>query len=96
MMKIKSGRGGRPIIADVLMIITAMIMAVLVFVLAFFGRYEFKNLEVRINGVVYEGWASLNRGAISKQDFAAGDELELGFGTDWILRPGDSRWYECT
>ncbi len=38
----------------------------------------FKNLEVRINGAVYEGWASLNGGAISKSDFAGGDELELG------------------
>jgi len=140
MMKIKSSRARRPIIADVLMIITAMVMAVLVFVLAyqllwsvteiphvnlmiedakagssditivhmgksrienafapdssshgyFLDGTTFKNLEVRINGTVYEGRASLNRGAISKPDFAAGDELELELGSDWVLHSGDS------
>jgi len=50
----------------------------------------FESIEVRINGAVYEGWASLNSGAISKPDFAAGDELELGLGSDWILHYGDS------
>ena len=50
----------------------------------------FENIEVRINGEVYEGWASLNNGAISKPDFAAGDELELGLGAGWRLHSGDS------
>ncbi len=48
----------------------------------------FENLEVRIDGAVYEGWASLNDGAISKSDFAAGDELELGLNRQ--LSPGDT------
>jgi flagellin-like protein len=48
----------------------------------------FKNMEVRINGAIYEGWASLNSGAISKADFAGGDELELGL--DMQLSQGDS------
>jgi len=47
----------------------------------------FENMEVRINGAIYEGWASLNSGAISKADFAGGDELELGLG--WQLSQGD-------
>ena len=50
----------------------------------------FKDLEVRLNGAIYEGWASLNSGAISKADFAVGDELELGLGPDWRLHSGDS------
>jgi len=52
----------------------------------------FENMEVRINGAIYEGWASLNGGAISKSDFAGGDELELGLGSgsDWSLHSGDS------
>ncbi len=45
----------------------------------------FKNLEVRIDGAVYEGWASLNGGAISKSDFAGGDELELGLNRQLSL-----------
>lgn len=64
---------------------------------AFTPSYDYKvnastfdNIEVRINGTVYEGWASLNRGAISKLDFVAGDELELGLGPSWKLRSGDS------
>ena len=50
----------------------------------------FENMEVRINGAIYEGWASLNSGAISKADFAGGDELELGLGAGWRLHSGDS------
>ncbi len=47
----------------------------------------FENMEVRLNGAIYEGWASLNSGVISKADFAGGDELELGLG--WQLSQGD-------
>ena len=46
------------------------------------------NIEVRINGAVYEGWASLNGGAISKGDFECADELKLGL--DRQLSKGDS------
>ena len=51
----------------------------------------FENIEVRINGSVYEGWASLNRGEIAKSDFEVGDELELGLasGSGWTLSTGD-------
>ena len=48
----------------------------------------FEDLEVRIDGAVYEGWASLNSGAISKSDFTGGDELKLGL--DRQLSQGDS------
>lgn len=48
----------------------------------------FEDLEVKIDDAVYEGWASLNSGAISKSDFAGGDELELGL--DRQLSRGDS------
>ncbi len=47
----------------------------------------FENMEVRLNGTIYEGWASLNSGVISKADFTGGDELELGLG--WQLSQGD-------
>jgi FlaG/FlaF family flagellin (archaellin) len=38
---------------------------------------SFNELEVRINGAIFAGTASLNTGAIAKPDFAAGDELVL-------------------
>jgi flagellin-like protein len=40
----------------------------------------FENLEVKINGEIYEGWASLNAAEIAKRNFEVGDELELGLG----------------
>ncbi len=49
----------------------------------------FEDIEVRINGLVYEGWASLNRGEIAKPGFEVGDEFELGLGSGWTLSPGD-------
>ena len=49
----------------------------------------FENMEVRINGAIYEGWASLNTGEIGKEDFEVGDELELGLGAGWKLSQGD-------
>lgn len=53
----------------------------------FLNSTTFKNMEVRINGSIYEGEASLNRGEIAKPDFEAGDELELRLG--WNLTQGD-------
>jgi len=50
----------------------------------------FKNIQVRINGSIYKGWASLNTEGIAKPDFEVGNELELGFGPDWTLSQGDS------
>lgn len=50
----------------------------------------FENLEVMINGSIYEGWASLNANEIAKTSFEVGDELELGFGANWTLSPGDT------
>ena len=47
----------------------------------FLNATVFENMEVRINGSVYEGWASLNAGEISKRNFAVGDELKLGFAS---------------
>ncbi|MEA2033355.1 MAG: hypothetical protein U9N41_07220 [Euryarchaeota archaeon] len=47
-------------------------------------------MEVRINGSVYDGWASLNAGEISKRNFAVGDELELGFASGSKLSHGDT------
>ena len=56
----------------------------------FLNAAIFENMEVRINGSVYEGWASLNTGKIAKRDFAVGDELELGFGPESKLSQGDT------
>ena len=53
----------------------------------FLNATIFENLEVRINGSIYEGWASLNAGEIAKPDFEVGDELRLGLG--WTLSQGD-------
>jgi flagellin-like protein len=53
----------------------------------FLDATSFENIEVRINGSIYEGWASLNRGEIAKPDFEVGNELELGLG--WKLSTGD-------
>jgi hypothetical protein len=50
----------------------------------------FGSIEVRINGSIYEGWASLNTQGIAKPDFEVGDELELGLGSDRTLSHGDS------
>ncbi|MGB2843075.1 MAG: hypothetical protein WBC40_11485 [Halobacteriota archaeon] len=52
----------------------------------------FENMEIRINGSVYEGWASLNAGEIAKRNFVVGDELELGFasGSGRTLSHGDT------
>jgi flagellin-like protein len=47
----------------------------------------FENMEVKINGAIYEGWASLNTEEVAKPDFEVGDELELGLG--WKLSQGD-------
>ena len=47
----------------------------------------FENMEVRRNGAIYEGWASLNTDEVAKPDFEVGDELELGLG--WKLSQGD-------
>ena len=55
----------------------------------------FENMEVRINGAIYEGWASLNTGEVAKPDFEGGDELELGFGPR-RLHYGDSITVVCT
>lgn len=49
----------------------------------------FENMEVRINGAIYEGWASLNTEEVAKPDFEVGDELELGLGAGWQLSQGD-------
>ena len=49
----------------------------------------FENMEVRLNGAIYDGWASLNAGEIAKPDFEVGDELELGLCPE-RLHPGDS------
>jgi flagellin-like protein len=56
----------------------------------FLNESIFENLEVRINGTIYEGNASLNRGPISKSVFEVGDELELELGPDRQLSVGDS------
>ena len=56
----------------------------------FLNESVFDNLEVRINGAIYEGNASLNRGPLSKSDFEVGDELELELGPDRRLSVGDS------
>ena len=40
----------------------------------------FNVLEVRINGAVFEGFATLNSGAIAKSDFEVADELTLELG----------------
>ena len=54
----------------------------------FLNASVFENIEVRINGSIYEGWASLNSGEIAKPDFEVGNELELGLG-GWKLSKGD-------
>ena len=36
-----------------------------------------ENLEIRINGAIHNGSASLNRGPIAKPAFESADELEL-------------------
>ncbi|MBN1763072.1 MAG: type IV pilin [Methanomicrobia archaeon] len=56
----------------------------------FLNESVFDNLEVRINGAIYEGNASLSRGPISKSNFEVGDELELELGPDRQLSVGDS------
>ncbi|HUV02631.1 MAG TPA: type IV pilin [Desulfobacteria bacterium] len=56
----------------------------------FLNESVFDNLEVRINGALYEGNASLNRGPISKSNFEVGDELALELGPDRQLSVGDS------
>lgn len=43
----------------------------------FVNESVFNVLEVKINGVVYEGSATLNSGAIAKSDFEVADELTL-------------------
>lgn len=48
-----------------------------------------ENLEVRINGAIYNGSATLNRGPISKADFDVADELELHLAPGAELRIGD-------
>ncbi len=55
----------------------------------FVNARTFNNLEVRINGVVYEGWGSLNRKELSKSDFEVGDELVLELGPTRQLSSGD-------
>ena len=56
----------------------------------FLNSSIFENIEVRINGSIYEGWASLNAREIAKPDFEVGDELELGFCSGWTLSQGDT------
>ena len=56
----------------------------------FLNESVFDNLEVRINGEIYEGNASLSRGPISKSRFEVGDELELELEPDQRLSVGDS------
>jgi hypothetical protein len=48
----------------------------------------FNALEVRVNGELFDGWAFLNAGAISKPGFEVGDELLLQLGHP--LEAGDS------
>jgi hypothetical protein len=52
----------------------------------FLNATIFEDIEVLINGSIYEGWASLNRGEIAKPDFEVGDELELGLGERKLSR----------
>ncbi len=47
----------------------------------------FNDLEVRLNGALFAGKATLNTGAITKPGFEAGDELVLQLGDP--LKPGD-------
>jgi flagellin-like protein len=47
----------------------------------------FNDLEVRLNGALFEGNATLNTGAIAKPAFEAGDELVLQFEDP--LKSGD-------
>jgi flagellin-like protein len=47
----------------------------------------FNNLEVRINGALFEGNATLNTAAIAKPGFEAGDELVLQLSDP--LKSGD-------
>ena len=56
----------------------------------FLNESIFNNLEVRVNGAIYEGNASLNKEALSKSNFEVGDELELDLGEDQQLSVGDS------
>ncbi|MBN1455879.1 MAG: type IV pilin N-terminal domain-containing protein [Methanomicrobia archaeon] len=48
-----------------------------------------ENLEIRINGAIYAGNATLNRGSISKPDFEIADELELLLAPGAELKSGD-------
>jgi hypothetical protein len=54
----------------------------------FVNESVFNALEVRINGAIYEGNATLNSGEISKSDFDVADELALKL--DQPLSSGDS------
>jgi flagellin-like protein len=53
----------------------------------FVNESVFDVLEVKINGAIYEGNATLNSGAISKSDFDVADELALKL--DQPLSSGD-------
>jgi FlaG/FlaF family flagellin (archaellin) len=53
----------------------------------FVNESVFNNLEVKINGAIYEGDATLNSGEIAKSDFTAADELALKL--DHPLSSGD-------
>ncbi len=44
----------------------------------------FNDIEVKINGEVFEGWASLNGDRVTKSDFSAGDELRLGLSHELV------------
>ena len=44
----------------------------------------FKDIEVKINGDIFEGWASLNGDGITKSDFSTGDELRLGLKQELV------------
>lgn len=49
-----------------------------------------ENLEIRINGAIYNGSATLNRGPISKANFGMADEVELLLAPGSELKTGDS------
>ncbi|MCW3138081.1 MAG: type IV pilin N-terminal domain-containing protein [Methanophagales archaeon] len=44
----------------------------------------FRDIEVKINGDIFEGWASLNGNRIMKSDFSTGDELRLGLKQELV------------
>ncbi|RZN43894.1 MAG: type IV pilin [Methanophagales archaeon ANME-1-THS] len=56
----------------------------------------FANIQVRINGSIYEGWAALNAAEITKTGFEVGDELELGLARTGRFFPEIAlRWSMC-